>query len=241
MNTLSLVLSILALAVGGVSYWRSGGKQDVAIAKQQIDEQLKQLETKQKELVDDLTATTRAAYASLQESMKRAGERLVEIRKGAAESLQEQIDLASQQLERLQKKSADALAALKDTTIAVARETEEAIAKRVRRLEARVEILHAKLHINSALSRAEENDFDKAEEYLRDAVSMLKDARQKLEGDTAYDTNLDAVADSLKQAVAAVKSRAEDVRQKIEKVVTTSDTLVSALESDEQSAHLAAQ
>jgi hypothetical protein len=106
----------------------------------------------------------------------------------------------------------------------------------VRHLEARVETLQARLQISRALARAKDNDFDKAEDYLRDAVSFFKDARQKLMDDTAYDAKLDATADALRQAVVAVKARAADMRSCIEKVLNESDTLVSALESDEQAA-----
>jgi hypothetical protein len=41
---------------------------------------------------------------------------------------------------------------------------------------------------------------------------LIKDARLKLGDDAAYDAKLDAVAESLRQAVAAVKSHAEDSR-----------------------------
>jgi chromosome segregation ATPase len=239
MKNAALVLSIIALIVGGVAYWRSGGKEDVALARQEIEVELQKLEAKQKELADSVAATTSAAYENLQERMRRAKEQLAEIRKEASEKLQAEIDLASQQLVELQNRVADGIESMKDTTVATARMTEEAIAQRVHRLEARVDALQSKLLINRALVKANKKDFDGADECLREAVALIKDARQKLGTDAAYDKKLNSVAESLRLAVAAVKAQAEDIRTRIEKVVTESDTLVAALESDEQKAEVA--
>ena len=90
------------------------------------------------------------------------------------------------------------------------------------------------------MEHADDAEFEKAEQRLEEAVALIKDARQTLGDDRAYEAELDTVADALREAVAAVKAKAEDVRSRIEQVVADSDTLISALESDEQAAEDAA-
>ena len=232
MDKLALTLAILALAIGGVGYWRSGGQQDVAAASEKIEEEVEELRIKQKRLAEDVAAMSRAAYTNSQERLRRAKERLVELSTQAGESLQKQVNTALEGVESLQERVAESLESTRDTTVAAAREAQQALAQRVRRLEARVDILQAKLEINRALARAEKDDFDEAEEYLREALSALKEARQTLGNDRTYETQLDEVEDSLLQAILAVKERADDTKSRIERVVANSDTLISILEGD---------
>ncbi len=241
MDKLSLVLALVALIVGGTGYWRSGGKQDVAYARQEIEEEVQVLRAKQRELVENVSAATTAAYKQGRTSMKRAGERLAELRKEAGESLQRQIDTASAQIDKLQQRVTNGMEAMKDTTIAAARDAQVAVTKRIHRMEARVDILRAKRKINDALERADEAKFEKAEQRLEEAVALIKDARQTLGDDHAYESKLDTVAESLREAVVAVKAKAEDVKARIEQVVAESDTLISALEADEQASEAAAK
>lgn len=58
--------------------------------------------------------------------------------------------------------------------------------------------------------------------------------------DHAYDTDLDAISESLRDAIAAAKAKAEEFRARIEKVVNDSDRLISSLETHEQQADEAA-
>jgi TolA-binding protein len=239
MDKLALVLAILSLAIGSVGYWRSGGQHDVEVLRQEVAKEIEVIRTKQRELTDTVAASTRAAYEASQERIRRMAEQLAELRKDATESMKKQVDLATKQMEELEGRIADGIKAVKETTAEKARATEEALAKRVHRLEARVDALRAKREINLALAKAKQNDFDKADEYLQEAVALLKDARETLGNDYAYESELSDVSESLRQAVAAIKAHAADVQARIEKVVTRSDTLLSALESDEQAAEVA--
>jgi TolA-binding protein len=241
MDKFALLLSIAALALASVSYWRSGGQQDIAAIRQELESEIQTVRTKQKELADNLTTTLTSTYDDLRNSVDRSGERLAELRKDATETLRKQIDQATRQMEELQGRIANGLKAVKDSTLEKARETEHGLAKRVHWLEARVDILEAKVEVNRAVGLAKAKDFEEALVRLRRAVALTGEARRILGHDHAYDSKLDATQESLRQAVAAVEGQAADMIARLTGVVTESDSLLSALDSDERAAEVVAK
>jgi len=234
MDRLALVLAILALLLGGVSYWRSGGMEDVAYARQEVGATVEQLEAKQKELVELASASMRSVYERSQQRMQQLNDSITESRKGAGEALTRQLNQATEQLDKLQRRVADAMETAKESTIASARNTQDLLMKQVARMDARVSILEARWNIDRAVARAEDGDFEAAESKLEEAVVELREARAKLAEDREFDAELDALRNSLQEAVAAVKSKAQDYRARIEQVVDDTDRLVAAF--DEQAA-----
>ncbi len=107
---------------------------------------------------------------------------------------------------------------------------------RVRRVEARATLLQAKAKATRAVGVAGKRDFLRAEQLLEQATGLLRNARETLGDDHAYDQLLDAVKLALREATTAVRAQAEDVRKKIEQVLADTDRLVSTLESDEAKA-----
>ena len=83
---------------------------------------------------------------------------------------------------------------------------------------------------------AAKKDFERADRLLADATELLQSAGETLGDDHAYDQLLDAMKLALREATTAVRAHAEDVRQKIEQVLTDTDRIVSSLESDEDQA-----
>lgn len=236
MEKLSIALSILAIGLGSVAYWRSGGQQDVITARKAVDDQLTALKARQDELVEDLSSRVRTAYVGAQERMSRARKRLASLREEASESLKRQIDLAASQIANIEKRISEALGAAKESAIATARETQRKLMVRTHRLQARVAILAAQWETGRALKLADKADFDGAEARLRDAVTRLHEAEELLGDDAAYDGQLAAIHHSLPEAIAAAKAKAEGFRARIEKVVADSDELISALEGSEKEA-----
>ena len=233
-------LALVSLVLSSVAYWRSGGQQDVTTASRHVEEEIEALRAKQIELYESVEAMTRAAYERSQEQMQRIAESLRELHQEAAEELRARIDSLDQQLEQMKKKVATGLDSMKETSIEAARKTQEGLAKRIHRLDAQVDILRSKVRINWALASAERNDFAKTDEYLREAVESLNEARRTLGDDHAYDAKINALAELLRQALAAVKEKADDVQARIEKAVAESETLLSTLESDKPAAEPAA-
>ncbi|HVA50751.1 MAG TPA: hypothetical protein VNH11_30685 [Pirellulales bacterium] len=76
MDKLSLILSLLAVILGSVAYWRAGGEQDVTTAGKALRDELTALKAKQDELLDDLASEVQATYERAQEGMTHARQRL---------------------------------------------------------------------------------------------------------------------------------------------------------------------
>ena len=67
-----------------------------------------------------------AVYERSPQRMKRFGESIMETRKEASEALTKQLDRATEQLTALKQRVANGLSSLKESTIATARETQDA-------------------------------------------------------------------------------------------------------------------
>ena len=229
MNKASLVISLVSLCLASVAYWRSGGKQDV----QALGREVEALRAKQKELAESVAQSVAAAYERSRKRLQVAREQLRQLKDEAVEGLEQHIKQAQEQLEALAQRLEDGAKSAKHATVAAARSVEEGIALRVRRVEARATLLQAKAKATRAVGVAGKRDFLRAEQLLEQATGLLRNARETLGDDHAYDQLLDAVKLALREATTAVRTQAEDVRKKIEQVLADTDRLVSTLEADE--------
>src|SRR5216117_3610835 len=115
--------------------------------------------------------------------------------------------LAQEQLDALAKRLEQSVRAAKNVTVFVACSAEEAIALRVRRIEARATLMRAKAKATRAQSAAASKEFERADQLLAEASDLLRDARETLGDDHAYDAKLDAIKSSLREAVNAVRTQ----------------------------------
>ncbi len=217
MNKAALVISLASLVLGATAYWRAGGKQDI-------------------QALGRVAQAIAASYDKSRQRLQIARNHLRQLKEEAVEGLEKQVQLAQEQLETLARRLEEGAKSAKDATVAAARKVEEAIALRVRRIEARATLLQAKAKASRAVSSAAKKDFERADQLLQDATELLQSARETLGDDHAYDQLLDAMKLALREATTAVRAHAEDVRQKIEQVLTDTDRIVSSLESDEDQA-----
>jgi flagellin-specific chaperone FliS len=229
MNTVILVLVALSLVLSAVAYWRSGGARDVQKLRAEIDA----LRLKQKELAENITSSLSAAYTRSRERLQAVRENLRRQKAEAVEGMEKQLQLAHDQLEALGHRLEESAGSIKSATFSTAQKIEEAIALRVRRIEARVTLLHAKAKVARAQSAAEKSDFQRADELLADAADLWHSVRETLGDDRTYDPQLDALKRALRDATAAVRARAQDSRSRIDRVLADTDRIVGALESDE--------
>lgn len=230
MEYLNLCIACAAFILAAAAYWRSGGREDAAKLRRTVDEEIQRMRAKQRELIAYAADATRAAYRDLKARVRRAEERLTQFAADTEAGLRRQITRAIQEAEQLERTLADALQAAEEAAAEAAHETQEALTRRVRRLEARVELLAAKAKAQRALTLAADNDFLAAEERLHEAVALLKEVGAKLGDDSSLDSQFETVARALRQAIEAVKTRAADFRSRVEKVVSDSDTLLGAIE-----------
>lgn len=242
----ALIVALLGLALAMVAYWRSGGAQDVQKLKTSMDSELEHIHTKQKELVESAVESLAAAYERSRLRLAAVRENLRKQKDEAIESVETQVELAREQLEELAQQLEQSVETAEQRTVAAARQAEQAIASRVRRLQARATLIHAKSKAARAQRAAAVRDFERADHLLAEATEHLFDARELLHDDRAQDLHLeqqlDAVRYSLREATAAVRTRAENVQKRLDKLLADSDRIVSTLESKqlEVSEHAAA-
>lgn len=234
--TTALIIALISLGLASVAYWRSGGKQDVQNFQASLQRDMEVLRAKQNELVESASQTLAAAYDRSRQRLAVARENLRRLNEEAVEGLQKQVKLAQEQLGALAKRLEETARAAKDATVSAARSAEEAIALRVRRIEARVTLMQAKAKATHAQSVAAKRQFEHADQLLTEAAALLRDARETLGDDHAYDAQLDAIKGSLRDATQAVRAQAEDIHNRIEHVLADTEKIVSTLEEDETNA-----
>lgn len=233
MSPISLVISVVALGLAGVAYWRSGGQRDVARLESAMRRELNELSAKQAELVSHASDAVAAAYDRSRARLQSARTRVHRLQEAAVEGLDSQLRRAGEQLENLGRRLEHAASGAKSTTVAAARAAERGIARRARRIQARVVVLEVKAKARLAEHAARDRDFDRADARLAEATDLLGEVRTILADDDVFGDELDAIRDALRHAVTSVRSRAEDTRRRIEQVLADADRVVTSLESDE--------
>ena len=229
MSTVTLVLVVLSLVLSAVAYRRSGGALDM----QKLRGEFETLRIKQKELTESIADSISTAYSRSRERLQAARENLRSQKTGTVEVVEKQLQLAQEQLEGLGRRLEQAAGSVKTLAFSTAQRIEEAIALRVRRLEARASLLQAKAIASRAQAAATKNDFQRADELLADAADLFHAARETLGNDRTYDLQLEAMKQGLRAATSAVRLRAQDTRSRIDRVLADTDRIVDALESDE--------
>ena len=236
MSSIAIVISVIALAMASVAYWRSGGQRDVRRFEDQLRRDIDSLRAKQAELVEHITESLATAYQRSRNGLQAARYRLRGLQESAAEGLDVQLRRAGEQIEALAQRLEQAAGTAKSATVAAARATERGIATRVRRAQVRVMLLEVKAKAALAQRAAADGAFDRADARLTEATDLLSEARAIVADDVAYLQSLDAIRDALRQAVLAVRSQAHDTRRRIDQVLVDTDRVVTTLESDERQA-----
>ncbi|MEW6470993.1 MAG: hypothetical protein AB1679_01865 [Actinomycetota bacterium] len=229
----ALVIAIISLVLAGVAYWRSGGQRDVQRLDSQLQRQLDALQVKQAELVDHAAQSLAAAYERSRRRLQHVRGRLHDLQVAAEEGLEAQRRRAAEHLEALSQRLEHSAAAAKEATLSAARQAEAGVARRVHRVHARVLILEVKGKATLARRAASADEYDRADTRLTEAMELLGEVRTVLRDDDAYDPQLDSLKAALREAVRAVRTRAEDTRRRIEHVLTDADEVIARLESDE--------
>jgi len=182
---------------------------------------------------DQPKANTPTGYEGGRARLQHAREVLRQTTDEAVQGLQQQLKKAQNQLDALAAWLEEAARSAPDKTATAARQAEESIGLRVRRIEARALLLHAKAKATLAVRAASKYDFPRAKQRIEEATELLRRARATLYDDHAYDDEMDDMEAALHQAGAAVKENAKDALTKIQKVMSDSDRIVGSLEVNE--------
>lgn len=231
MDGVTLIVSTAAIALAAVAYWRSGGRRDLDRAEEAVRRELREVRAKQVELLDHASEALTAAYDRSRGRLRAARERLARLQDAAVDGLEAQLKRANDHLEALTRRLDHAASSARDATVAAAKATERGIARGARRVHARVVLLEAKAKARLAQRAASDKDFDRADARLSEASELLAEARTILDGDDAFDVELDRFRDALRDAASAVRARAEDTRRRIDQVLVDADLVVSSLEA----------
>jgi hypothetical protein len=215
--------------LSAVACWRSGGAQDVRKLRREVEA----LRIKQREVAESIADAFAVAYGRSRERLQVAREHLRLQKTETVEGMEKQVQLAQYQLQSLARRLDEAAGSVKTVAFSTAQRIEEAIALRVRHLEACATLLQAKAKASRAQAAAAKDDFQRADELLADAADLLRSARETLGSDRDYDLQIDSMKQGLRAATAAVRARAQDTRSRLDRVLVDADRIVGALEPDE--------
>ncbi len=99
MTAAALVISVVALGLAGVAYWRSGGDRDVARLEAGLRREVSELHAKQSELVDHASQSLSAAYDRSRVRLRATRSRIRQLQEAAVKGLDVQLRRAAEQLE----------------------------------------------------------------------------------------------------------------------------------------------
>jgi chromosome segregation ATPase len=236
MAAVAFFISCLSLILAAVAYWRSGGQRDVESLRQELRREIESLRERQHLLADQLAQRLRAGYEQSQAHINRLQSRLAEARREATAEVVARIDALSRRLSELAKKADDGLERLKHEVTREMQSAEAGLEREIRRLEADAQILIVRSQMMKAERHAKKGEFSEAEKLLENAVTKTNQIRTVVAGDAVEERALDEVNDALVEAIRRVRSKAESFRREIERVVATSESLLTSLQARERKA-----
>ncbi|HEX3854163.1 MAG TPA: hypothetical protein VHW01_24535 [Polyangiaceae bacterium] len=235
-------ISIIALCVAGVSllfsgvaYWRAGGRGDVEAMRAELARQLQAVRERERAMAEEISGRVRTGYEDSIARIRRAEERLAALREDVSTETREAIDALRAQLGWTRREIETRLTELKSSVSARAESIQEALHRRVLRMEGRALMLTARADMVRAERLAEKRDFAGADDLLEEAVAKVRDVRQRLSDPFEDDPAYQNVIDALLEAIRTVRAQAADHARQIERVLSASDALLASLASREQS------
>jgi chromosome segregation ATPase len=161
--------------------------------------------------------------------VRRAQERLGELRDRAEASMRRSIDALGRRLVRVE---AEVEESARAPGAAPAREeARRELIDRIRHIEASLEVLRARTEISTADRLVETGEYVDAQQLLEDAVARIREVKLRLSDVIGDDPAFAPVIDSLTEAIHAVKGRALDHERQLESVLSASDALLAWLDA----------
>ena len=230
-SMVALALSALSFVLSAAAYWRASGRADLSGLRAQIKREAEALCARQQRFGDGLTRQIRASYEDSLSRLKRAERRVAALGTEFAHELKHNIDILNRELFTAQQQAEQALLRLESSDSSELDEVQDVLARRVRHLEARLQLLMSRCEMVRAERLAEKGRFAEAENLLEDSVAKVRELKLRFSDDIGDDVAFSKVISALHDAIRSVRGEAEDHPRQIERVVSASDRLLATLET----------
>lgn len=177
MDFIALLVSMFALALAGIAYFRSGGREDLRAAEERLRQSLVELNRVTREASEHLLERLRAGYQSSLRTIELLQSELAELRSRAAAELNAELDALAATLDQLAERSERQLSELKHDLGETVVAAEAMLRRAVDEARARLQVLEAEQELALARADAGRGNLDEARSHIGAAISHLKDAR----------------------------------------------------------------
>jgi chromosome segregation ATPase len=238
MGTISIIalcLAAVSIALSAIAYWRAGGRRDVEALRAQLASELEAVHARERAIAEELRRRVRSGYEDSLARIKRAEERLAQVRETVSAETRQAIDALREQFAEARREIETRLAELKAGASSRAEALQETLQRRVLRMEARAQLIMARADMLRAERLAEKRDFARANDLLEEAVAKVRSVRARLSDPFEDDPAFQNVLDALLEAIRSVRAQAADHERQIERVLSASDALLASLASHEES------
>ena len=138
-SVIAFILSIASCALASIAWARSGGREQLARLRQELESEAAALPPRQHALVDDLSQRMSGVYQDLIARTQRAQMRLAEARERASLETRRRVERLNEQLAELRHRAEQALARVKSEVRSGAEAAQEKLRRQSRDLEAQVQ------------------------------------------------------------------------------------------------------
>ena len=238
MEILALLISILALILGSIAYFRSGGKQDISAMERALSERIEALKSLIHQTGDSLVAGVKAGYQRSSRAINELMALVAVLGEAAAEEIRNDLKAVSETLEQLAERAGREIKAVKTGMEAAVVEAEEALRRAVEEARARLAVIAAKQHLLFARLAVLRPDLEVAEAQVTAAIADLKTARS-LTGE--HTKSLETVQQQAQHLLAEIQAKAASIKLTLDSLIEQNNHLLAEMSNHSHTPQMATQ
>jgi hypothetical protein len=219
---IALLLALVSLTLGMLAYWRSG-----------VLDEIEAVGARQRLVTDELSRRIRRGIEDSLARVSRASQRLAQLQRGPSMRLSKTIDELAAELANVRAGLQEVMRRVQGDVSEGAEATAEALARRIRHIESRIQVLMTRAEIRAAEDLADAGRFVAAEDLLEDAVARVRELSLRYADEPGEEPAFAPVIEALHGALHSLRERAADHKRRIDSVLSASDSLLAALASRE--------
>lgn len=225
----TFLISLTSLLFSVALFWRV----HVVLRRLRAGTDYQELAAQQKDLVAAAKESIEQAYHRIRRNLADAGECIRRVKAESSQAGQHHARMAGEHLESLSGLLEEGVRAASRVTLSTARQTQEAIADRVRQLKARAMLLLAETKATAAREAVMNYRFESAEELLDESAELIRRVSNELAGEPRYAAVIESIQRALRESIVSLRAHAEITVKKMDRLLAESTQLVEQLESDE--------